>query len=610
MDSLDDSLAASTKISPLKPIAALVVIAGLVGGAWWMYGRGKGQPEDPARVLIIGTTPELVGFLEGKGFEAKHLSFGVAVGEGRSYDASLDDLAAIHEYADWHGFGYVALSMVHGERYDFSAVGFETETPPPGTAYAVMSVGDLGNHLRYGAVVPELDYAHAVDERIGLLLALFAQPELGKVRTREASNDLMIRFDSAGTVDDVIAYEKAQDGLRRQIKAWNELARRERGEPLPREIAGPYERVLGWPLANGSVLLAAGRGAWRSDDGLRSVWVGDDLRADLSVIANELPVRRRPCDTLPDTLLLDGGFAVAAAGDALLIPSNAYVADLWVLSGDGCGFEKRDEIRRLEAGALGQPRKSGRTATARNGRLMWADAKMRAYRHARVVGIDLHDDALRWLDDHTVVVAATLDFTAAPTSMPGPLPANGDALVFVRLPEPGVADELELTVVPLEAGETLRELFTLAEPPAAVAWLDTPRGPGLIRVTLNPGADSWRNGLDPYYDLAVAARVGQQGSTREALTERLPTDALDLTVSPTGSHAAWATSGGEDQPEIFVLALGTPEAAPRRLTDNDRRDLRPRFAGDDGRLLIFDSLYPGSNELPAIESLRAVAVPE
>ena len=91
-------------------------------------------------------------------------------------------------------------------------------------------------------------------------------------------------------------------------------------------------------------------------------------------------------------------------------------------------------------------------------------------------------------------------------------------------------------------------------------------------------------------------------------------------VSPTGSHAAWSQHVGNDAPpdgpseagkdtaEIFVLALGSA-AQPLRMTDNDRRDDRPRFAGLDGRLLLFSTGYWVDDAFTEIESIRALLLP-
>jgi hypothetical protein len=624
-----DSFVSSDRSAKLRTVAIATALVGVVGaGAWWLL-RGKGADENPARVLIVGPTPELKGFLEDAGFDVNQLSLGEAIGQGRSFDGSLEDLPAMLEYADQTGFGYLALNMAHGERYDFSALDVEVAEPPEGTAFAVVSVGDLGTHVTFGGVVPEVMHEPPSAEQVGLLLALFDQPEIAKARTGDGSNDLLIRFGAKDTIKDVIAYEKAQATMRRQAAAWHALAERERGETKPIELANAYEPVRGWPLANGSLLLAAGRDAWRSANGLSSKWVGEDLSVALSVVSLGDPRTRIPCTSLPDALSVDG-FSVAPAGDALLIPTDAWVADLWVLSGPDCGFEQRDPIRRLDGGALGTPRASGRTAASAGGRLMWADAKMQRYRSIELDGVALRPDALHWLGDDLVVVPANLDFAVAaqaradrmalavdPTgaTMTAPInpatqPLPSEALVFVELPAPDVGDRLRVAVVPIAAllpseadrlGATIRAVFPLEAPGAVAVLVDGPAGPQLVRATIGP-RDSWPNAIAVEFDLAAAAGSSSAAITLEPLA-KLPAQIDDLAISPDARRVAWAAPS--ESAEIMLLALGA-QAEPVRLTNNDRPDAHPRFVGAH---LIFDSIYTADDELPSVEAVRALEVP-
>jgi hypothetical protein len=625
-----DSFVSSSRRSPLRTVAAVLALVGVAGTGIWLLTRGKGADDDPARVLIIGPTPELSDFLEHEGFDVNQLSPGEAIGEGQAFDASLEDLPAMLEYADQSGFGYLALNMAHGQRYDFSTIGQDPGEPPPGTTFAVVSVGDLGTQVSYGGVVPEVVHQPPAGEQVGLLLALFGQAEIAKARTREGGkNDLLIRFGAADTVEHVGELETGQSGMRRQIAAWQALAQRERAANKPLELAGPYELLRGWPLANGSLLLAAGRDAWQSTDGISSKWVGDDLEATLSVVSLDAPEQRIPCATLPETLSLDGGFAVAPAGDALLIPTDAWVADLWVLTGADCSFEKRDPIRRLDGGALGHPRANGRTAASAGGRLMWADAKLRSYHSVELDGTLLRHDELHWLGDDLVLVPADLDFVVAAQARldrmalaadpsgatmtaavdPATQPQPTEALVFARLPPPNGADELRVAVVPVAAllakgsettGASIRTVHPLAGKLGSVAVVvDTAAGPVLVRVSIDLDKP-WLDALAIDYDLAAA--LGHASIELELLASGLPEQTHDLAVSPDAGHVAWTADD-----EIMLLPIGTPGATASRLTDNDRSDAHPRFVGSH---LIFDSTYTAADELPPVEAVRALAIPK
>lgn len=627
MDSAEDSLVSTTTSSRLKPVLLTVALAGLAAGAWWMFGRGKGQPEDPARVLIVGPTPGLVDYLDRKGFDPDYLSYGAAIGEGQAFDSSLDDLPAIVEYADQLGYGYVALSMAHGERYQLAAIEYDAGEPPPGTTFMVISVGDLGKHVSYGGVPVGVLHEHPLDEQIGLLLALLNQPELAKARSGQAINDIMIRFGSADTIDDVEALEQAQKKMERQAATWRALAEQERGSPKPIELAQPFERLSGWPLANGGILLGSARGTWRSRDGLTTTWETGDAVVELGVITPDKLDVRLPCPALPDRVALDDGFAIAPTGDALLLPSNSYVAELWTVAGPGCEIDRRDEIRRLDFSALGMPRPIGRTAASQNGALSWADAKMRAYKRASFGGVELRDDALQWLSDDVVVIPASLDFAAAAAAkhqravkaaleagLPEPAPVEAstpepiEALVLVRLPANEASEKLELAVIPADAlgGSAsihLRATFPVGDA-TVITHVDASGSSQLIRTTLPISGPAWQDGHGVEYDLAAAVEAGRAAVSPELIARDIPLDASELVVAPNGSHAAWAAPV-EDTQEIFLLSLASASEKPVRMTENRRDDTGPFFAGG---LLCFTSEYR-VDEAPTIEALRALPIP-
>ncbi|NVB41332.1 hypothetical protein G6O69_26075 [Pseudenhygromyxa sp. WMMC2535] len=657
-----DPLAAARRPSPLRALLVAGLIAGLGVGAWSLLGGGgEGQAEDPARVLLVAPNTELVEFLEHEGFDPLHMTAAELISEGRRGAPERSELDAMARFADRQGIGYLALDLAHGERYDFSSLDPAPEgalEAPPGASFAVLSVGDLGRHLRFAGPLPEVSHDKPAGEQVGLLLALFAQPALAKARTRAASNDLMIRFGSAGTVDHLLAYERAREVMARQLEAWRELAEDESaatdaGPPI--ELADPFERLLAWPLANGEVLLASAAGAWHSVDGLASRWGREGGNAAHFFVLGppwDQP-QRRPCPDLPETLDIDEGFVIGPAGDALLIPADRWVSELWVLSGEGCQFEARGQIRRLGDGSLGIPRASGHTAAVIDGKLSWADLRMRAYRQLALPGVSLRDHALRWLDDDTVIVPASLDLAEAaavesastPGAPAGPAeldePAKHlDALVWIRLPPARVDDTIELAIVPIDAllspsptpspplrpppspsmaqasDYALVDLFPLVDGASVIAHVDGPEGGRLVQIGWRAeAAEAWTNALDPDYRLAAAIARGREGVELRPRVDALPREASELTLSPTGSHAAWAASfaapGEDGDPadayEIVVLPLGPRHepAAPQRLTHNARSDQAPRFAAD-GRLLIFDSRYHPDDELPMIESVRAL----
>jgi hypothetical protein len=206
---------------------------------------------------------------------------------------------------------------------------------------------------------------------------------------------------------------------------------------------------------------------------------------------------------------------------------------------------------------------------------------------------------------------------------PATQPLPSEALLFIRLPPPNVADPLRLIVVPLAAllsngadptTTSIHTVHALAAKPGSVAVvIDTTAGPVLMQATIDSsqGPDSWPDALAIDYDLAAASALGKASIGLEQLAS-LPKDLLHLAIAPDASLVTWGQPFGDgerDWPdfEIMLLPLGVEGATPTRLTDNARSDLHPRFVA--GSHLVFDSSYTAADELPAIEAVRVLAIP-
>ena len=614
-----DSLAPPAKASPLKAIGVGALILGLAAGGWWMFGRGKGQAENPARVLIVAPTMELGEFLEGEGFEVTLLSAPEAIGEGQRFDSGLEDLPAMVEYADHSGIGYLALDMAHGEQYDFASAGYPDEPAPPGTTFAVLSVGDLGQTLHYGAVVAEVHHDKPAGEKVGLLFGLFAHEALAKAKTREAANDLMIRFGSAGTVEHLLDYEKGQENMRRQIAAWDQAL----GDPQSiLELGRAYEPVAPWPLANGKLLLASQPESWHSRDGRSTEWDGERGSYAMHLLDPEGNfAAREPCTELPQ-LSWDTQVTMGAGGDALLVPATSHIADLWVLDGEGCRFEQHGQIRRLEGWELGEPHPSGRTAAIVDQRLNWADAKMRAYQTLNVPGLRPHGK-LGWLDGETLMMAATLDFDElararaeldAPVDPSLALPDNVDALLIVKLPPLTKAAPLRGAIVPVDAlggsrDERIGELYVLdpseGAPGLELALRTEGSAQRLLRVSLGAQPELWHELSAEDFDLLRAMKPPAEAVQTTVLVDALPAEAASFVLNRGATLLAWSTSLEPDpsKAEIFTLSLTEATATATRRTEDALPDLSPQFVGDK---LVFLTEVEAAEGLPAVRTVRAL----
>jgi len=147
-----------------------VVALGLGGAAWafWPSG-GIGNPEDPAKVMVVTQHSVAERFLDALGFDADGQTFDNLEEKAHAEVDGLDveGVAAIVTLADQFGFGYVVFERP--QNLDFSELDLES-APAIGEddRYAVVSVGDLANPARM-TVGP------------GLLETLFEQPQLAEL---------------------------------------------------------------------------------------------------------------------------------------------------------------------------------------------------------------------------------------------------------------------------------------------------------------------------------------------------------------------------------------------------------------------------------------------
>jgi hypothetical protein len=138
-----------SKRAPIILLAATIGL-GLAGAAWafWPSG-GIGNPEDPAKILVVTEHASREPFLEKMGFDAdaQTLDNLEAKAHAEVEGLEVEGLAAIVTLADQFGFGYVVFEQP--EKLDFS--GLELDAAPTfddNVRYAVVSVGDLADPMK------------------------------------------------------------------------------------------------------------------------------------------------------------------------------------------------------------------------------------------------------------------------------------------------------------------------------------------------------------------------------------------------------------------------------------------------------------------------------
>lgn len=119
----------------------------------------------------------------------------------------------------------------------------------------------------------------------------------------------------------------------------------------------------------------------------------------------------------------------------------------------------------------------------------------------------------------------------------------------------------------------------------AVRQADVSRdGRWLVLTRLSGGySELWLRSLDP--GVSVLPR-----RLAPALADR-----LSPALSPDGRQLAFVGLEDDIKGDIFLLDLGRPDAAPRRLTGRDTEDGAPAFSAD-GRTLYFHQRLPGRGE--------------
>ncbi|MEX1366456.1 MAG: hypothetical protein AB1Z98_25255 [Nannocystaceae bacterium] len=155
-----------TKIALLSGVLLLAAGAAALS---FMGGGGTGNPEDPAKVLVISPDGSHKAYLQDLGFEVDQQTFEHLELKARDEvpDLEATGLPAILELADRFGYGYVVVEGPDDAL--FSELEVEGELPSmSGARYAVVSVGDLADPAK-------------VTVGSGMLSTMFEQDRLAEI---------------------------------------------------------------------------------------------------------------------------------------------------------------------------------------------------------------------------------------------------------------------------------------------------------------------------------------------------------------------------------------------------------------------------------------------
>lgn len=608
-----------------KLVWGTLLFAGALGAAGWTLTReqGHGNPEDPARVLVVSQA-RIRGYeiaLRDAGFDAVERTEEIWTRKAQEElpeDQPREGVAGILALADRYGYGFVAFESP--SRLDFGGLGIGgVDAVGPKTEFAVVSVGDLADPATMTVNPPRS--AVMRDPSLPLLRALFAQPDLSQLVETERKpsvDDIKLRDrlgDALDTLERLPKAERMADDIARQARAL--LDDGERGESAPTVLGDPLESMRPLVLSDGSILTAHRRFSIKSSNGVR---VELDFEPE-DVLMHRLEPGGEPvaCDTLAGgTLVRDEApqIDISTDGSTVLTKtlSEGIVAWRYTPARGRCGFERAGEVPPALPGMdpVGVPGPDGRVARAGvsagqgavsvvqagvDGRVLlgmvegvnfgaptWIDAHHLVVRGRPQEG-DVGPDSLWFLSTDMPLVALRLDATAFDSGL----------LIHEVAASAGVG-EGAVPVVVATVGRKPRRLYELRLP----ATLS-----GMFGTLGKPTLDRRREGLPNVHDLD-----SNVFSVRPLTHEGTATEPG---LSPTGDAVVVSMfADGLDREdengdrEIVHISLDGPRPSLRVLTRNGLDDRRPVLT-QGGRWVVFKTRYEVPSTTWATGVARAVA---
>ncbi len=490
------SNASLTNLRMVRPkgpkIFLAIVLLALLATAAWYFTRPSGPigaPEDPARLLVVGTDPDIAATLTELGFKAEHAEFAPLVAEAREELAAppADDLAAILRLADSRGYGYLALEDPATHPLGDLTVTATSATITPAHPWAVFAVGDLGTppHITVDPKEPALP----LPGYIAVIRAAFEQERLAGIlfpRHQLPINAVTLH----DQIDAAMNLNGAYNALSRKVRARQRkrleiLVDAEKATPKPTSLANPLEWTQALALADGTVLSLVHRSALENP---RDLEVSYRPRPDLELWyqpsgSTDLAARKRCTSLRGGTLTTrNRGHVLAPAADALLLETT-HALELWTLDTTqaACAFTRRGVIPQTQAdeNTWGVPHVSGRVlrparADATLAINVWTAGEQQP-QSVPLPGCTRVGDPV-WLDEEHVAVSCRYepptaleldeldDETAADDELPPEAPPPKQAWIYVvRL---GDRHIVALPSAPLGPYEGVYRLVAVPNPDA------------------------------------------------------------------------------------------------------------------------------------------------
>ena len=508
-----------------KVLALLLLLAVALGAAGWFFfvrKQGTGNPEDPAKVLVVARSRGLSLVLHDVGFDAAEGTFEAWELKAKDEVPNLQvtGIHAIMTLADRFGYGYVVFEQP--QDVDFSTLDIDGGVPelPEHVRFAVLSAGDFGfPHVM--TVNPEPSQVLR-GSSVVILQALFEQERLAEALLDNESPSMeaiQLRDQLREGIDrlaQIPEAEKMAEKIVHQVR--RQLEEEERAERKASLVGEPLESGSPFALANGQILTVSRA---------FQVITRDTVRADLDLDETErlwLGAPGAEAGTRTSCEAVHGGalsvhesprYWMADDGAALLVQSLSEGLTLWTLdakAGPGCAFTAKGTVSAPGPG-LGEAVPAGHGQVARAGRVggqgvisvvtageddelmlgMLDDAELQhvawlSDRHLVAVGHGIGESALYLFDTQTPLTVLRLSGTAF---------ENAEALHEVAAGKQG-----ERPVIVVTAGYSPRRLHRLdlpqdlsalfADPPVDAAAAD----PGSLD-TEDPARAGMLDEVDP-----------------------------------------------------------------------------------------------------------------
>jgi hypothetical protein len=545
-------------------------------------------------VLIVGgTTTDLVTPISEAGFDGDQRTWAQTEADVYALTGTFDRDALL-DYADEHGFGFVAVMF--GDDYPGASFGLGSEIPSDADA-AVLCVGmlclDGQPRVQFGALPNGLDYAPALRRGEALRLALYEHPDLLRLWELPTPEQMQQHL-RLGKLDD------AQTRLASAIASYRAAAQAWPTQWPEHAITQPGTALRGFPIPGG---LALQRTPLRlAVDERRSVELVERAR-EAVFVPLPVPRDRDPFDQAKPLALPRLGKGVLSNDLNWLVAEHVERGAIHRFELEPGTMHDRgpvelpsfDQVELSDAGTLAWATDDGidsELGPLRARDLQLVDA---CWHGPDTLALALFDDSEGL--DHArslLLLARPHTDTRAPEllalSLADVLVEHGGFVEPIELRSSSTAGTFVVVRHPTPAGLSVESLIRIALPSSALSSARSPSLSPSLSPALSPSRSD-ASTIDPATVRAVLRPIPAlrelDGAAIESLGIIPPFEQLE--VAPDGSWVAWRTIG--ERGSIYAARiedgqLGAAVQLAQRSPPVIEWYQRPRFLADSSALVL------------------------